>query len=231
MYQTGMESPKGVWWKPVHKWEKRWIAIGFAWCMVLFAMMPLWHVFGGQNPTGERGTVTPEAFRERAEQFIADYQVDTQEGLPVVAPPPGSDIYLMGMMWRWEPVLKLEKGAEYTLHISSMDINHGINIHPVNINLQIVPGYDYALPVVPREAGDFPLVCNEYCGVGHHLMVGKIIVEDPDDPSATAGESGGHGTGSHDHAATADAGGADPSMADIPARPWRPLNLGLGGEE
>lgn len=36
---SGMESPKGVWWKPAHKTEKIWFAIAFAYCMVLFAMM------------------------------------------------------------------------------------------------------------------------------------------------------------------------------------------------
>jgi len=47
-------SPKGVWWKPAHPGEKVWVAIAFAWCMVLFAMMPLWHFKGGQNPAGIR---------------------------------------------------------------------------------------------------------------------------------------------------------------------------------
>lgn len=224
-YRTGMESPRGVWWKPVHKWEKRWIAIGFAWCIVLFAMMPLWHVFGGQNPTGARGTVTPEGFRDRAEQFISDHQVGEMEGIPVVEPPPGSDVYLMGMMWRWTPVLRLEKGREYKLHVSSVDINHGINIHPVNINLQIVPGYDYALRVVPREAGEFPLVCNEYCGVGHHLMVGKIIVEDPDAPMADADVRTGEREEGHGH------GAGHPGPASLePNIPRTALHAAMGGE-
>jgi cytochrome c oxidase subunit II len=38
-----MEAPKGVWWKPVHRAEKLWIWIAFAWCMILFASMPFWH--------------------------------------------------------------------------------------------------------------------------------------------------------------------------------------------
>ena len=46
---TGLESPKGIWWKPAHATEKVWVAIAFAWCMVLFAMMPLWHWKGGET--------------------------------------------------------------------------------------------------------------------------------------------------------------------------------------
>lgn len=175
---TGMESPKGVWWKPAHAQEKVWFAIAFAWCMILFAMMPVWHLKGGQNPTGIRGKTTAEDFRERTNQFIADYQVGTEAGIPVVEPPPGSHVYLMAMMWQWRPVLRLQRGAEYTLHMSSLDVNHGFNLYPMNINFQVVPGYDYALRVTPTETGEFKIVCNEFCGVNHHAMVGMIRVVD-----------------------------------------------------
>ena len=32
---------------------------------------------------------------------------------------------------------------------------------------------------MPTEAGDFRIVCNEFCGVGHHVMVGRVEVIDP----------------------------------------------------
>jgi cytochrome c oxidase subunit 2 len=153
-----------------------WFTIAFIWCMVLFAMMPLWHLRGGQNPSGIRARVDADAYRARVTQFIQDYQVGSENGIPVVAPPAGSDVYLLGQMWQWIPILQLEQGAEYTLHLSSVDVNHGFNLYPFNINFQVVPGYDYGLRVTPTEAGDFRIVCNEFCGVGHHLMVGKVLV-------------------------------------------------------
>jgi cytochrome c oxidase subunit 2 len=177
---SGLVSPKGNWWVPAHKSEKVWFAIAFAWCMVLFAMMPLWHWKGGQNPSGIRSKVDPAAFEARVNQFVADYKVGEINGIPVVEPAPGSDIYLLGRMWSWYPVLKLRKGAEYTLHLSSKDVNHGFSLYPVNINFQVVPGYDYGLKIVPSEAGDFGVICNEFCGVGHHMMLGKVIVTNED---------------------------------------------------
>ena len=177
---TGLESPRGNWWKPAHKAEKVWVGIAFAWCMVLFAMMPLWHLKGGQNPSGIRHKVDAAAFSARVERMVADYKVGEDNGFPVVEPPPGSDVYLLGRMWSWYPVLKLKEGAEYTLHLSSKDVNHGFSLYPVNINFQIVPGYDYGLKIVPTEAGDFGVICNEFCGVGHHLMLGKVLVTNED---------------------------------------------------
>jgi cytochrome c oxidase subunit 2 len=175
---TGLESPKGTWWKPAHKSERTWVAIAFGWCMVLFAMMPLWQVKGGQNPSGIRRKVEPAAFFARTQEFIKQYQIGEDRGMPIVAPPPGSDIYLTAMSFQWTPILQLEQGKEYILHLSSLDVNHGFSLYPINVNFQVVPGYDYGLRVTPTAAGDFRIICNEFCGIGHHTMVGRVIVVD-----------------------------------------------------
>jgi len=178
MYTTGVSSPQGVWWKPAHKAERVWFTIAFVWCLVLFAMMPLWHLRGGQNPSGIRARVEPSDYLARVQQFLADYGTgESDAGVPVVAPPPGSDVYLLAAQFQWAPVLRLQQGAEYTLHLSSLDVNHGFNLYPFNVNFQVVPGYDYGLRVTPTEAGDYRILCNEFCGIGHHLMVGRVIVE------------------------------------------------------
>ena len=175
---TGLDSPRGNWWKPAHKSERTWVAIAFGWCMVLFAMMPLWQVKGGQNPSGIRRKVEPAAFFARTQEFIKQYQIGDDRGMPIVAPPPGSDIYLTAMSFQWTPILQLEQGKEYILHLSSLDVNHGFSLYPINVNFQVVPGYDYGLRVTPTAAGDFRIICNEFCGIGHHTTVGRVIVVD-----------------------------------------------------
>ncbi len=175
-FHSGIVAPQGVWWRPAGKQEKLWVAIAFAWCMVLFAMMPFWHIRGGQNPSGIRTRVTPEAYLARVFTFVEDYKVGEENGIPLVAPPPGSDIYMLGQMWRWYPALELEEGASYTLHLSSLDLNHGFSLYPANINFQVVPGYDYGLSITPNKPGEYRIVCNEFCGVSHHNMLGRIVV-------------------------------------------------------
>jgi cytochrome c oxidase subunit 2 len=145
---------------------------------------------GGQNPSGIRYRVDPNAYARRTYEFIRTYKIGEDAGFAVVEPPPGSDVYLLARMWAWEPVLKLHKGVAYTLHLSSLDVNHGFSLSPVNLNVQVVPGYDYGLRIVPTEAGDFRLVCNEFCGIQHHTMVGRIIVVD-DSASAPGAPGGG----------------------------------------
>lgn len=175
---SAIVPPKGVWWKPAGKQERIWVTIAFVWCMILFAMMPLWHFKGGQNPSGIRSKVAATDFMTRTERFVSEYKVGEEKGIPVVAPPAGSDIYLVGRMWQWYPILKLKNGVTYTLHLSSIDLNHGFSLFPVGLNFQVVPGYDYGLTITPNRSGDHKILCNEFCGIGHHLMIGKVIVED-----------------------------------------------------
>jgi cytochrome c oxidase subunit 2 len=80
-------------------------------------------------------------------------------------------------MWQWYPALKLKKGQTYRLHLSSMDLVHGFSLFPLNLNFMVLPGYDYVLTITPTTTGEVFVVCNEFCGIGHHQMVGKITVE------------------------------------------------------
>jgi cytochrome c oxidase subunit II len=170
--------PADDWFKAPRGGERLWIGLALSWCVVLTLAMPYWHFKGQQNSTGEAYRVKPADFYARLETFTKAYQVGTESGTAVVQPPPGSDIYLMGRMWRWDPVLKLKKGQTYRLHLSSMDLNHGFSLQPLNMNFQVVPGYDHVLTLTPTSAGTFSIICNEFCGVGHHLMAGKMLVEE-----------------------------------------------------
>ena len=168
-----------IWWKvPVGKQEIVWILIALTWCLIMFFMMPYWHMYGKQNLSNEAYQTTPEKFSAKVEAMVSEYKVRDEAGLPVVAPPAGSDVYLLGRLWQWYPLLELEKDQTYRLHISSMDWQHGFSLQPVNINMQILPGYEMVVTVTPDQAGEYTIVCNEYCGILHHTMLGKIYVKE-----------------------------------------------------
>jgi len=170
-----------MWWKePVERVELIWIAICVVWGLIMTFMMPYWHVVGKQNLSNEAYRVTPAFFQKKTQAMVDKYTVrtETDKNIPVVAPPVGSDVYLIGRLWEWWPILELKKDQTYRLHISSMDWQHGFSLQPTNINTQIVPGYDMVVTVTPNQSGDYSVVCNEFCGIGHHNMVGKIYVKD-----------------------------------------------------
>jgi len=168
-----------LWWKePVERIEIVWIAIAFVWCLILTFMMPYWHVFGKQNLSNEAYRTTPQDFAAKAQAVVDKWKVREVNGVPVVKPPAGADIYLVGRLWQWWPAYELKKGETYRLHLSSLDWQHGFSLQPVNINTQVLPGYEMVITVTPNKSGEYTIVCNEYCGIGHHSMLGKIYVVD-----------------------------------------------------
>ena len=173
-----MLAPQRIWWKPLSRIERSWLILALVWCLFLTAMMPLWFFLGRQNVPATTYSVTPEQYAQLVNDFVAQYQVDDLNGIPIVEPPPGSDVYLLGRQWQWYPILKLKKGQTYRLHVSSLDVQHGFSLQPTNLNMQILPGYDYVARLIPTQSGEFDVLCNEFCAIGHHLMVGKIIVTD-----------------------------------------------------
>jgi cytochrome c oxidase subunit 2 len=175
-----MESPLASvapnWVKAPTGTERAWIGLALLWCVVLTLAMPYWHFKGKQNSTGEAYTVEPAKFAARVQQFVESNTVGEQNGIPIVEPAPGGDAYMQAQMWTFYPVLQLKKGQTYRIHLSSLDIQHGWSVTPINMNFQVLPGYDHVLTITPTIAGDFPVICNEFCGIGHHQMTGKIIV-------------------------------------------------------
>jgi len=168
-----------IWWKePVGRQELVWIGIALTWCLIMFAMMPIWHIYGKQNLSTEAYQTTPAAYGAKVQEMIDKYTVREESGIPVVHPPAGSDVYMLGRLWQWWPILELEKDKSYRFHLSSMDYQHGFSLQPVNINLQVVPGYEMVINMTPDKAGEYGVICNEYCGIGHSTMVGRIYVED-----------------------------------------------------
>jgi cytochrome c oxidase subunit II len=174
---SSLASPERIWWRrPLSREEKVWVIIAVAWGVFMFAFMYIWGAFGKQEVPIETYRVTPAQFQALSDDFVAKYQVGTENGIPVVRPPEGADVYLIGRIFQWTPILELKKGVTYRIHTSSLDFQHGLSIQPGNLNLQVLPGYDYVLTITPDKVGEYHLVCNEYCGLGHHLMLGKIIV-------------------------------------------------------
>jgi cytochrome c oxidase subunit 2 len=168
-----------IWWsEPLSRMEITWIAIAFLWGLVMFGAMIWWHIYGQQNLSNEAYRIDPAVFAERAEAMADQYTVreEGETGIPVVHPPPGGDAYLIARLWEWWPILELEKDQSYRLHLSSMDWQHGFSLQPANINIQVHPNYEMVLTIEPNEAGEYAVVCNEYCGIGHHTMLGKIYV-------------------------------------------------------
>src|SRR3989304_8673855 len=115
-----------VWWKqPLEGPELVWIVIALVWGLIMFFMMPYWHIYGQQNLPNEAYRARPEDFMNKTQAMVDKYKV-REEGpdnlkVPVVRPPAGSEVYLVARLWSWFPMLELEAGKSSRIHLMSMD--------------------------------------------------------------------------------------------------------------
>ncbi len=90
----------------------------------------------------------------------------------------GATVIVVAMMFAFQPAeLRVPAGRPVTFRLTSADVTHGFQIVATNGNTIIIPGYISQFTTVFREPGEYLIVCNEYCGLGHHLMSAKLIVE------------------------------------------------------
>jgi len=197
--------PHRQWWRlPVGLDEKIWIAVAYAWCLVMVVWMVGWYFVGNQNQAGEAFRVTVDGFSDKMDQMIEQYQLKDSSGklmaegttdIPVVQVPEGGNMYIGARQFEWPVIPVLELGKTYVFHLSSLDVNHGFSLLPINVNLQLIPGYDYVLHFTPNKTGIYRFTCNEYCGLGHHEMAGKLYVIDTANHVVLNGKGGITGGG------------------------------------
>jgi cytochrome c oxidase subunit 2 len=135
-----------------------------------------WLFFGNQNVPTDSYRQTPDAFSKQVQAFVQEHS--RADGR--VAVPAGEDAYMLAARYAFYPELVLRAGEEYRIWISAADALHGFSIvgGNQNINLEIAPGHVYGATFTPEQPGEYLIVCNEYCGLGHHAMKGRIVVEE-----------------------------------------------------
>lgn len=178
---SALAKPQGVWWTAMGRDEKLWLGVATIWGVSMFFMIGfIWPMIGNQQNNIESYRIEPAAYHQLVTEFTEAHTVGEVDGIPVVAPEPGGEVYLEAYTFAWRPVIQLKRGESYTFYMSSLDLQHGFSLvmpgH--SLNYQILPGFVLQVELTPEETGTFPIVCNEYCGKGHHMMTGRIVVTD-----------------------------------------------------
>ena len=96
------------------------------------------------------------------------------------------NVHVVGLMFTWLPgEITLPAGRPVTFHITSIDVVHGYEIVRTNAQTMAIPGYVSQFTTI-FDAGEYLVVCNEYCGIGHHTMFTKLHVVPADQWQAPA---------------------------------------------
>jgi len=73
--------------------------------------------------------------------------------------------------------IEVPANVRVTFRLTSADIIHGFQVVGTNANAMAIPGYVSQFTVTFPKPGEYAITCNEYCGLLHHNMVGKLVVK------------------------------------------------------
>ncbi len=72
--------------------------------------------------------------------------------------------------------IEIPAGRKIKFRMASMDVLHGAHMPMTNMSTMIVPGYVAEVNTIFPKPGEYPMLCNEYCGMGHDHMWSKVTV-------------------------------------------------------
>lgn len=87
-------------------------------------------------------------------------------------------IEVVAKRFAFEPArIEVTEGEKVKLVVKSADGVHGIEIKKFKVNKRVPRGGDaVTIEFVANAAGEFPILCSEYCGDGHEDMKGMLVV-------------------------------------------------------
>ena len=101
-------------------------------------------------------------------------------GTPVVTTRPDGSVVVpvvAGMFSFTPDPIEIPANVRVTFRLTSPDIIHGFQVVGTNANAMAIPGYVTQFSVTFPKPGEYTIACNEYCGLLHHNMVGKLVVK------------------------------------------------------
>lgn len=85
---------------------------------------------------------------------------------------------MVAQVWTFAPnEIRVPRGSTVTFVATSRDVVHGLFIPGANVNAMLLPGQVARVTARFDRSGEYPIICHEYCGIAHHTMAGKVLVE------------------------------------------------------
>ena len=72
--------------------------------------------------------------------------------------------------------ITLKKGAPVVLRLSTEDRSHGFFVKPLGLDADIQPGQFTDVTITPDATGEYAVICDHYCGLGHGNMKMTLTV-------------------------------------------------------
>jgi cytochrome c oxidase subunit II len=152
--------------------ERRWATLSIAIVGLLVGMAAFIGIHQATMPQGYVETADPRTLHLSGE-FI-------ESNLGSAVEPDGSvTVRAIGQQYSFTPqCVVVPADTPVTFRATSADVVHGLLIDGTNINTMLVPGYVSELRTSFKGPAEHVVPCQEFCGLGHQGMWGKVKVVD-----------------------------------------------------
>ncbi len=152
----------------IDPYERNWMFVSILLLVVFAVTITIGGFAMGFEVPGAEGDVDPRT--------VLDTPPWDEPGVREIAPGV-YEAYVIAQTWSFEPrEIVVPVNAEITIYVTSPDLQHGFDVRDTNLNMQVVPGQVSKLTYTFDEIGEYPYICNEYCGRGHAAMFGVVNV-------------------------------------------------------
>jgi cytochrome c oxidase subunit II len=153
----------------VYLYEVAWILPSIAIPVGMLAALTVTAFGAGMHLPSVAGRVSPTS--------VAQTAPFDQPGFVQVGPG-RYEARMTSQIWSYAPSeIRIPAGSMVTFIATSKDVIHGLFIPGANVNAMLLPGQITRVSARFDKPGEYPLLCHEYCGIAHHTMWARVIVE------------------------------------------------------
>jgi cytochrome c oxidase subunit 2 len=159
--------------------ERRWVWISLGLAIVMGVMLGYFAVANNLHPPSNVEPIDSSRLH-LSEEFAED-------NLGVKTNPDGSvRVTLVAARYGfYPPRIEVPVDTQVTFRLASADVLHGVHVPNTNMATMVVPGYIAEVTTTFPRTGEYSLLCNEYCGLGHDSMWSRLVVV----PKTAGGQS------------------------------------------
>lgn len=151
-------------------YERIWLWIATLLIVGFLAIIVVSSVSHAVHPPSHVETIDPTKVRTETE-FAEPGVYPQEDGTTLVV--------MVAAMYSFDPsTVVVPAGRPVRFRMTSVDVIHGFQIVGTNANATVVPGYVTEFELTLPRSGEFLALCNEYCGLQHHAMQGRILVQE-----------------------------------------------------
>lgn len=154
----------------VDQTEKKWLYITIVMAFVITAILAFYAASSNIHPPSNVEPVNSQRLHVEGEFMEDNLGTKTEADGSVT-------VRMVAARYGFYPEnVEIPTNTPVRFRIASTDVLHGFHVPETNLATMVVPGYVSEVNTQFSKTGEFPMLCNEYCGLGHDYMWSRLVI-------------------------------------------------------